>query len=98
MQQFNLQQLRFDDMVLTTDEDGQPIATTHGDGWYALTTQEQIDGINASISGNGEVWVKRMVLCATAAHSQPYIIFTTGSKTAGVSQMRRSAKQNAKPI
>lgn len=32
LKQFNLQQLRFDDMVLTTDEDGQPIATTHGDG------------------------------------------------------------------
>lgn len=55
LKQFNLQQLRFDDMVLTTDEDGQPIATTHGDGWYTVN-QEQIDGINASIVGNGEVW------------------------------------------
>ncbi|MDG4923208.1 hypothetical protein P9J58_04950 [Glaesserella parasuis] len=56
LKQFNLQQLRFDNPVITTDEEGQPIITTHGEGWYTLTIQEQIDGINASIVGNGEVW------------------------------------------
>lgn len=71
MQQFNLQQLRFDDMVLTTNEDGQPIATTHGDGWYTVN-QEQIDGINASIAGNGEVWVDGGVVCYSGAQPTVY--------------------------
>ncbi len=69
--QFNLEQLRFDDMALITDEDGQPIATTHGDGWYAVN-QEQIDGINTSIAGNGEVWVEDGVVCYSGAQPTLY--------------------------
>lgn len=71
LKQFNLQQLRLDDMVLTTDEDGQPIATTHGDGWYAVN-QEQIDGINISIAGSGEVWVDGGVVRYSGAQPTVY--------------------------
>ena len=69
--QFNLEQLRFDDMALITDEDGQPIATTHGDGWYAVN-QEQIEGINTSIAGNGEVWVEDGVVRYSGAQPTVY--------------------------
>ncbi|KMK50456.1 hypothetical protein RO21_11700, partial [[Actinobacillus] muris] len=58
LKQFNLNELRFDDPALTTDEEGQPIATTHGAGWYALTDPAHIEGISASITGGGEVWLE----------------------------------------
>lgn len=71
LKQFHLQNKVFDDPILLTNENGEPILTepptqavglpqyiTSGDGWFAIETQEEIDGISASITGEGEVWVE----------------------------------------
>lgn len=46
MKQFNLEKKIFDDI-----EHG-----LNGDGWYLIDNQTDVDGISASITGEGEVW------------------------------------------
>lgn len=71
LKQFNLAQKVFADPVILTDEQGKPILTeppaaelgqlqytTSGDGWYAITTQDEIDEICATITGGGTVWAE----------------------------------------
>ncbi|MGX3020929.1 hypothetical protein [Ursidibacter sp. B-7004-1] len=71
LKQFHLQNKVFDDPILLTSDKGEPILTeppaqavglpqyiTSGDGWFTIETQEEIDGISASITGEGEVWVE----------------------------------------
>lgn len=69
LKQFNVEQQVFADPGIYT-KDGKPILDvtkideldglqlkTSGEGWYAVDTQADIDGISASITGGGEVWV-----------------------------------------
>nr|DAK45953.1 MAG TPA: hypothetical protein [Caudoviricetes sp.] len=46
MKQFNLEKKIFDDI-----EHG-----LNGDGWYLIDNQTDVDGISASITGDGDVW------------------------------------------
>lgn len=46
MKQFNLEKKIFDDIE----------NRLNGDGWYLIDNQTDVDGISASITGEGEVW------------------------------------------
>lgn len=63
LKQFNLEQWVFADPKIATDEMGNTILATSGKGWFAVETQEEIDGISASITGGGEVWEENGKLC-----------------------------------
>lgn len=69
LKQFHLETKVFADPIVLVDDKGEPILSTppatvvgeiqyatSGEGWFAVHTQEEIDGICASITGDGEVW------------------------------------------
>ena len=80
LKQFNLQQLRFEEPAVTTDEEGQTIATTYGEGWYAINTQQDVDGITATILGNGVVWEEQGKIQYSGSQPTAFHLFDRSEK------------------
>ncbi|MGQ0285678.1 hypothetical protein ACT2CV_00550 [Pasteurellaceae bacterium 22721_9_1] len=58
IKQFNIDDLIFDEPI--TAADGSLI--TSGSNWYPVYTQEDINGISASVTNDGDVWVENGVI------------------------------------
>lgn len=69
MKQFNPTLLMFDDPVIKEDGENTEFIT-HGEGWFLIESQEEIDLISGTITNNGVVWVEDgKVKCSGAAPS-----------------------------
>lgn len=58
LKQFNLVGLYFDSPRITLDGTGNEVNSVSGEGWYPVETQEDVDGIWASVESEGEVWTE----------------------------------------
>ena len=58
LKQFNLVGLYFDSPRITLDGTGNEVKSVSGEGWYPVETQEDVDGIWASVESEGEVWTE----------------------------------------
>ena len=73
LKQFNVDKKVFADPIILINEQGESTLTTSGEGWYAVNTQEEINQISASITGDGEVWVEEeQIHCSGRRPSEVY--------------------------
>lgn len=72
LKQFNLEKKMFDEPVLVGDEISGVEYRTHGEGWYPVMTEEQLNAISASITGGGTVWVENGQLKTSGRAPTPY--------------------------
>ncbi|AHG74186.1 hypothetical protein X781_20410 [Mannheimia sp. USDA-ARS-USMARC-1261] len=72
LKQFNLEKKMFDEPVLVGDEVSGVEYRTHGEGWYPVMTEDELNIISASITGGGEVWLEKGKLKTSGKAPSPY--------------------------
>lgn len=74
IKQFNLSAKYFDEPIIQLGKDGNPDTYhTHGNGWYLIETQEEVNLISASITGGGVVWEEDgKIKCSGRAPSESH--------------------------
>lgn len=72
LKQFNLAKKMFEDPVLIENEESGIEYSTYGEGWYPVTTEDELRAISASITGGGEVWLEKGKLKTSGKAPSPY--------------------------
>lgn len=86
MKQFNCIKKVFDDF------DG----VLNGENWYLIDNQEDIDGISASITGNGSVWEENGKIKYSGKAPSEYHVFNVKTKRFEISQEKLTSLLNEK--
>ena len=81
LKQYHLETGDIDEPLISTDAQDQPIATTYGEGWYAIKDQALLDQLYETLSGNGEIWVEEGELKVSGGAPTPYHIFDRSTKS-----------------
>lgn len=94
--QFNIESKIFDEPILIKGEDGELTASTSGDNWLPVNSQDEVNSIWSTVTGGGEVWVENgKIKCSGAAPSE-FHTFNVKTKRFEESQEKKANYLNIK--
>lgn len=94
--QFNIELKIFDEPILIKGEDGELTASTSGDNWLPVNSQDEVNSIWSTVTGGGEVWVENgKIKCSGAAPSE-FHTFNVKTKRFEESQEKKANYLNIK--
>ena len=88
--QFNIESKIFDEPFSVRTEDGEYTLVTSGDGWFPVSSQEEVNSIWLSVTGGGEVWVEDGVIKYSGAAPTEYHFFDMKTKKFKESQEKKN--------
>lgn len=94
--QFNIESKIFDEPFSVRTEDGEYTLVTSGDGWFPVSSQEEVNSIWLSVTGGGEVWVEDGVIKYSGAALTEYHFFDMKTKKFKESQEKKNSFLTAK--
>ena len=88
--QFNIELKIFDEPILIKGEDGELTASTSGDNWLPVNSQDEVNSIWSTVTGGGEVWVEDGVIKYSGAAPTEYHFFDMKTKKFKESQEKKN--------
>lgn len=88
--QFNIELKIFDEPILIKGEDGELTASTSGDNWLPVNSQDEVNSIWSTVTGGGEVWVEDGVIKYSGAAPTEYHFFDIKAKKFKESQEKKN--------
>lgn len=94
--QFNIELKIFDEPILIKGEDGELTASTSGDNWLPVNSQDEVNLIWSTVTGGGEVWVENGEIKYSSAAPSEFHTFNMKTKRFEESQEKKANYLNIK--